>query len=232
MNALPPGARRHSAYEAIKAMIVTGHLAPGRRVTEQDLTEQLQVSRTPVREALNRLQRDGLVVERPRTGFAVVAFDETMLHEVFDLRAELDAYATRLAVDRITPADLKVLDDLLNAGDEVARTDPTRLGRLAEMELGMDLHRAIARCSGNTLLAETLDGLLIKCQVFVWMELTQMQEFETARADHRAIVGAIAAKDAARACTLSRCHIRQSRDGILGLMHMRRDLRDFYVGKG
>lgn len=232
MSETPQSPLRNSSYEAIKAMIVTGQLAPGRRVTELDLAEQLQVSRTPVREALNRLQRDGLVVERPRTGFAVVQFDETMLREVFDLRKELDSYATRLAVLRITDEQVMSLTEILDKCDELARTDPSPRGRLEEMELGMELHRRIARISGNSLLAELLDGLLVKCQVFVWMELTQLDEFRAAREDHRMIVEAIAARDADQACEHSRRHIRQSRDGILGLLRMKRDMRDSYFAKG
>jgi len=232
MTEAPQSPLRRSSYEAIKAMIVTGQLAPGRRVTELDLAEQLQVSRTPVREALNRLQRDGLVVERPRTGFAVVQFDETMLREVFDLRLELDSYATRLAVLRITDEQVMSLTEILDKCDELARTDPSPRGRLEEMELGMELHRQIARISGNSLLAELLDGLLVKCQVYVWMELTQLDEFHAARADHRMIVEAIAARDADQACEHSRSHIRQSRDGILGLLQMKRDMRDSYFAKG
>jgi DNA-binding GntR family transcriptional regulator len=232
MNEISPSPLRQSAYEAIKAMIVTGQLTPGRRVTEQELTEQLQVSRTPVREALNRLQRDGLVIERPRTGFAVVQFDETMLREVFDLRAEMDGYATRLAVDRISADELGSLFQLLDKCDELALTDASPRGRMAEMELGMDLHRLIARISGNALLADLLDGLLVKCQVYVWIELNQLDEFRTAREDHRAIVDAIAAKDAEKACALSRRHIQQSRDGILGLLQMRRDMRSSYTDRG
>jgi DNA-binding GntR family transcriptional regulator len=232
MTELSQSPLRQSAYEAIKAMIVTGQLAPGRRVTELDLAEQLQVSRTPVREALNRLQRDGLVVERPRTGFAVVQFDEKMLREVFDLRAELDSYATGLAVERITDDQVTSLIEILDKCDELARTDPSPRGRLEEMELGMDLHRQIARISGNSLLAELLDGLLVKCQVYVWMELTQLDEFSVARADHRLIVEAIAARDADMARDQTRRHIRQSRDGILSLLRMKRDMREFYSAKG
>jgi DNA-binding GntR family transcriptional regulator len=232
VNEVVPSPLRQSAYERIKAMIVTGHLAPGRRLTELDLADQLQVSRTPVREALNRLQRDGLVVERPRTGFAVVTFDETLLHEVYDLRAELDEYATRLAIGRITDDQVKELVALLDKCDELARADPSPRARLEEMELGMDLHRAIARFSGNRLLAETLDGLLVKCQVYVWMELTQLDEFRAAREDHRRIVTAIAARDLTAALELSRSHITLSRDASLGLLQRRRDLRESYLAIG
>lgn len=232
MNETVQSRLRQSAYDRIKAMIITGHLAPGRRLTELDLADQLQISRTPVREALNRLQRDGLVVERQRTGFAVIQFDETMLHEVYDLRAELDAYATRLAIGRITEDEIHELVSILDKCDELARTDASPRARMEEMELGMELHRAIARFSGNSLLAETLDGLLVKCQVYVWMELTQLDEFQTARKDHRNIVAAIAARDLTAALDLSRSHITQSRDGSLGLLQRRRSLRESYLAIG
>jgi DNA-binding GntR family transcriptional regulator len=100
------------------------------------------------------------------------------------------------------------------------------------MELGMDLHRQIARISGNALLAELLDGLLVKCQVFVWMELTQLDEFNVARADHRLIVEAIAIRDADMARDHTRRHIRQSREAILGLLQLKRDMRESYFAKG
>jgi DNA-binding GntR family transcriptional regulator len=231
MNEVVRGHLRQSTYEAIKAMIVTGQLTPGRRLTEIELVEQLQVSRTPVREALNRLERDGLVIERPRTGFAVVQFDETMLRNVFDIRAELDAYATTLAIGRITAGEVEVLRSLVADCERLAHTDPSSRARLEEMQTGMEIHRAIARFSGNGMLAEMLNGLLEKCQVYVWMELTQLNDWKAARDDHYMIVEAIAARDTDMACRETRRHIQQSRDGILNLMLRQRDLRDLYKSR-
>ncbi|ESZ02230.1 MULTISPECIES: GntR family transcriptional regulator [Mesorhizobium] len=231
MNEVPRGHLRQSTYDSIKAMIVTGQLSPGRRITELELVEQLQVSRTPVREALNRLERDGLVVERPRTGFAVVQFDETMLRNVFDIRAELDSYATTLAIARITLDEVEMLRGLVADCERLAQTDPSPRARLEEMQTGMEIHRAIARFSANPMLAEMLNGLLDKCQVYVWMELTQLNDWKVARDDHHMIVEAIAARDADTACRESRRHIRQSRDGILDLLLRQRDLRDLYLSR-
>jgi DNA-binding GntR family transcriptional regulator len=231
MNEVARGHLRQSTYESIKAMIVTGQLSPGRRITELELVEQLQVSRTPVREALNRLERDGLVIERPRTGFAVVQFDEAMLRNVFDIRAELDVYATTLAIARITPDEVEILRGLVADCERLAQTDPSSRARLEEMQMGMEIHRAIARFSGNAMLAEMLSGLLEKCQVYVWMELTQLNDWKAARDDHHMIVEAIAARDTDTACRESRRHIQQSRDGILNLMHRQRDLRDLYLSR-
>jgi DNA-binding GntR family transcriptional regulator len=231
MNEVARGHLRQSTYEAIKAMIVTGQLTPGQRLTELELVEQLQVSRTPVREALNRLERDGLVIERPRTGFAVVPFDETMLRNAFDIRAELDDYATRLAITRITPDELEVLRRLVADCESLAQNDPSHRGRLDEMQTGLEIHRAIARFSGNAMLAEMLNGLLEKCQVYVWMELTQLNDWKEARDEHHIIVEAIAARDVETACRETRRHIQQSRDGILNIMHRQRDLRDLYKSR-
>ena len=228
MNEVARGHLRQSTYEAIKAMIVTGQLTPGQRLTELELVERLQVSRTPVREALNRLQRDGLVIERPRAGFAVVPFDEAMLRNVFDIRAELDDYATRLAIARITPEEVDVLRGLVAECERLAQTDPSPRGRLDEMQTGIEIHRMIARFSGNAMLAEILNGLLEKCQVYVWMELTQLNDWKEARDEHHIIVEAIAAGDVETACRETRRHIQQSRDGILNLMLRQRDLRDLY----
>ncbi|WEZ85956.1 GntR family transcriptional regulator (plasmid) [Rhizobium sp. 32-5/1] len=231
MNEIARGQLRQTTYEAIKAMIVTGQLTPGRRLTELELVEQLQVSRTPVREALNRLERDGLVIERPRTGFAVVHFDEAMLRNVFDIRVVLDEHATRLAMARITDDEVDVLRGLVAECERLAAHDPTPRGRLQEMQTGLEIHRSIARYSGNPMLADMLNGLLEKCQVYVWMELTQLNDWQQARDEHHAIVEAIAARDVQKACDEARQHINQSRDGILKMMNLQRDFRDLYKQK-
>jgi DNA-binding GntR family transcriptional regulator len=96
------------------------------------------------------------------------------------------------------------------------------------MQTGLEIHRAIARFSGNAMLAEMLNGLLEKCQVYVWMELTQLNDWKEARDEHHIIVEAIAAGDTETACRETRRHIQQSRDGILDLMLRQRDLRDLY----
>lgn len=212
-------------------MIVTGQLAPGRRLIELELVEQLQVTRTPVREALNRLERDGLVIERPRTGFAVVHFNETMLRNVFDIRAVLDEHATRLAITRITDDEVEVLRGLVAECKRLASNDPSPRGRLKELQTGLEIHRSIAQFSGNPMLADMLNGLLEKCQIYVWMELTQFNDWQQARDEHHAIVEAIAARDVEMACREARQHINQSRDGILKMMNLQRDFRDLYKQK-
>lgn len=171
------------------------------------------------------------MIERPRTGFAVVHFDEAMLRNVFDIRAVLDEYATRLTIARITDEEIAALRGLVTECGRLAEHDPSPRGRLEEMQTGLEIHRSIAQFSGNPMLADMLNGLLEKCQVYVWMELTQLNDWKAARDDHHMIVEAISARDTDTACRESRRHIQQSRDGILNLMLRQRDLRDLYFSR-
>ncbi|WP_292274125.1 GntR family transcriptional regulator, partial [Mesorhizobium sp.] len=93
---------RDSVFEKLKALIITGQIPPGGRVTENEIAERLKVSRTPVREAFNRLERDGLVIGRPRQGYIVAEFNLTMFREAFDIRELLDGRATELAAANAT----------------------------------------------------------------------------------------------------------------------------------
>src|SRR3954451_6049352 len=111
---------RESVHESLKAMIVTGQLPPGARVTEAELAARLNVSRTPVREALNRLEQDGLVTGRPRQGYNVSEFDLQMFREAFEIREVLDAYATELATGKITEQEKQQLREMIRECDRLA----------------------------------------------------------------------------------------------------------------
>ncbi|TJX41553.1 MAG: GntR family transcriptional regulator, partial [Mesorhizobium sp.] len=103
MSHFEPAAAK--AYRALEHMIVTLELAPASFVTEGALIERLGLGRTPVREAFNRLERDGLVIGRPRQGYVVAEFNLTMFREAFDIRELLDGRATELAAATATAAD-------------------------------------------------------------------------------------------------------------------------------
>ena len=111
---------RDSVFEKLKALIITGQIPPGSRVTETDMAERLKVSRTPVREAFNRLERDGLVIGRPRQGYVVAEFNLTMFREAFDIRELLDGRATELAAANATAADKTRLRAILAECERLA----------------------------------------------------------------------------------------------------------------
>lgn len=219
---------RESVYGSLKAIIVTGQLPPGARVTENDLAVKLKVSRTPVREALNRLEQDGLVIGRPRQGYIVTEFDIHMFREAFEIRELLDGYATELATAKITDAEKERLREMVGECERLAALpDRKSEDMFQELQIGMDIHRTIAEISGNVMLCGILNGILDKCQHYVWMELLRLDEWKVARDEHFDIVEAICAGNAARAVELTREHIRGSRDNILRLLQAKSDYQTF-----
>jgi len=185
---------KESVYASLKRMIVSGELQAGSRLTEIDLAMRLKVSRTPLREALNRLERDGLVSGRPRHGYFVTVFDLQTVEDAFSVREVLDGYAAERAAERIGPEDRERLRAVLRRCEEMAARDDRSMGEMIEeMRLGLEIHRIIAEVSGNRLLRDTVCGILDKFQHFVWIELLWLDEWAVARDEHAAIVEAICA---------------------------------------
>lgn len=228
MSTKKRGLLRRSVYDSLKAMIITGQLAPGARVLEEDLAAKLNVSRTPIREALNQLERDGLVIERPRHGYAVKEFDIQMFRESFEVRELLDGHATELATLQLTPADKELLKGMIAECERLANLpDRSQHDKFQELQIGLDIHRTIAARSGNEILCGMLNGILDKCQHYVWMELIWLDDWKDARDEHEAIVNAMCEGDAKRAGELARHHIRESKNAILKLLQAKSDLQSF-----
>jgi DNA-binding GntR family transcriptional regulator len=108
-----PAALTDWAYETIKKAILNLEFAMGAQLNIEELAETMQISRTPVREALLRLEKDGLVQAVPRVGFFIVEITRTDLEELFELRALLESYATKRAAPLLTDEDLDEIEDLL-----------------------------------------------------------------------------------------------------------------------
>ena len=116
------------AYAALRQKIVSGELASGDRLKEREICTELDVSRTPVREALRQLQADGLVVIEPRRGGVVAGISHHEAEEIYGLGVLLESYGARLAATRAEAEDLAKLDKILLEMEEVLRDDtPARL---------------------------------------------------------------------------------------------------------
>jgi DNA-binding GntR family transcriptional regulator len=213
---------REAVYDSLKAMIRTGSLQPGSRLTELDLAARLKVSRTPLREALNRLERDGLVTNKPRHGYFVTMVDLRALEDAFGVREVLDGQAAQMATERIGPGDKKRLRALVRRCDTMARQkDRPMEDFVEEMRIGFEIHRIIARVSGNEFLGELLAKIYDKFQHFVWIELLWLDEWEVTRREHAAIVAAVCSGDAEQAAELARRHVRDSRTNIVRFLEAR-----------
>ena len=112
---------REMAYEFLKSSVLSGHFNPGERLTEEHLAKKLGVSRTPVREALHKLESEGLIKPLETRGFIVSRDSKDEVEELFELRAILEGYALRVISERISEEDLKQLGRLIAGAEDALR---------------------------------------------------------------------------------------------------------------
>lgn len=187
----------------IEEGIATGDYAPGERLDESVLAQQFNVSRTPVREALQQLAAIGLVELRGRRGAIVSAPDASRLLEMFDVMAELEAMCGRLAARRLHEEDEDKLTRALTACQSACEAgDPDTYYFENER-----FHRAIYCASGNRFLAEQAGALHTRLSPFRRLQLRVRNRMKTSLAEHSAIVEAILNGKGDLAAEILRGHI-------------------------
>ncbi|MDP9846525.1 GntR family transcriptional regulator [Streptosporangium lutulentum] len=205
-SAAPVDDRRPSPYERLKQAILTGELVPGQQLVETPLAQWCQVSRTPIREALTRLEQDGLVLRTDR-GLVVRERSPEEILDIYETRIVLEAMAARTAAIRRSPIDVitmrRVADRLerLDTGDEIELVEANR-----------DLHRALWRATHNESLIDLLTRLDLHLARYPATTLSQPGRWREANAEHRAIVDAVDAQDPDLAEDLAAKHFTRARD--------------------
>jgi DNA-binding GntR family transcriptional regulator len=194
-----------AVYRALRHGIVHGDLAPGQRLRSDALATEMRVSRTPVREALRKLEAEGLVAHSgPR--LVVRALSEQDLTELFYVREALEGMAARLAAENATPSEIEQVRELLDDMEIVhQRGDLGALRRLSGM-----FHQLVCRASHNNRLLESLQSLLDHVRQMQTSTLYQEGRPADALKEYRALLQAIEARDADRAETLAREHRRRT----------------------
>ena len=197
-----PNLVREAAYERLKRRILEGVLRPGARLSEPALAQALGVSRTPVREALQRLSQEGLVELRPGRGARVRVLSPREVEEVYEVRALIEGEAAARAAGRCDEAGLHRLEAALDA---LETADPDDYA--AQIAADERFHALLVAASGNRVLEQVfhdLDAALALTRQFS-RDLNQTPE---TRAQHRAIVAAIRAGDAAAARAAAEAHVQ------------------------
>jgi DNA-binding GntR family transcriptional regulator len=175
------------AYQAIKQAILSLKLEPGSLLLEDKLAEQLNISKTPVRQALQQLEGDGLVTRIPYKGTYVTQVTEQDIREIVELKAELEAMAGRLALPSLTPSDLTKAECFLRASD-VALME----GDLAQAsEQGKLFHRFIFEHGSNQRLLEMLNMLDDHMQRLRLMAARTNERMKKSNHEHHLILDAI-----------------------------------------
>mgnify|MGYP001131491121 CR=1 FL=1 len=192
------------AYHLIKEKIITLKLEPSSVIDEQVLMEDLGLGRTPIREALQRLDSEDLVNIVPRRGTFVADINITDLQKLFEVRTMLEGFCARLAAQRITQAQITRMEGVLRDMEQVQSGDTRAL-----MDIDERFHRLLYQAAGNKFLAEVSKRLYDLSLRLWYLALNGMGDVQGAVRQHRGIAEALKAKDEAQSEMLIQQHIAE-----------------------
>lgn len=199
------------AYFFLRDKVITGELAPGTEVSEPELAEQLQMSKTPVREALARLCVEGFMEAYPRRGYRITPVTLKDMNDLFAVRGALEGMATSLAAINLTDKELDQLDDLVDASYIVGEEFSTKTFISANEKF----HSAIARGSRNPRLYALVMSHLEECARLFYMGTRLRDINPETNDDHHRILGFLRARDSEMASQAMVEHNENTRKGLL-----------------
>jgi DNA-binding GntR family transcriptional regulator len=191
------------AYQRLRDKIITLQLAPGALVNEAGLMQELRLGRTPIREALQRLACEGLIVLRPRRGAFVASLSIMDLQQIFEVRRMVEGYAAALAAERATDADVATMRAILDQLDQADEQDNTQ----AYIDIDRAFHRSLARSTHNRFLENTLSRLYNLNLRLWYLALDKIGPMREAIEEHRRILDAIEQRDSRLAEAVIQEHI-------------------------
>lgn len=196
---------RATPYEMLKQAILRGDLEPGQPLVETVLATWCNVSRTPIREALMRLEQDGLT-ERSDRGLIVRRRSPEEILDIYDIRIVLEATASRMAAERRTEHDVRALRRLIVHSQNITADDDRKV------EINRMLHRAIWHASHNESLIDLLERLNLHLTRYPETTLSYRDRWEEAKKEHVALVDAVEDRDSARSYEVAHTHFTKARD--------------------
>jgi len=210
-------------YDQVKAMALAYELKPGERINESVLSKQLNVSRTPLREALNRLRMEGFLEVRAGKGFFRCALDPQEVFDLYQLRAAVEAAGLRLAMAKATDANIEQLVAILDQSGEGQE-------RTMQQLVGLDeaFHETLMRLSGNAEMLRVLQNVNARISFVRWIEMGRRAR-GVVQGEHREIAEALRSRDVERCVTLLETHISRQMDEITAAI--RESYSRIYMGE-
>jgi DNA-binding GntR family transcriptional regulator len=201
---------REQVYTSIKGAIIGGEFEPGRRLIEEKLAEDMKTSRTPVREAIQKLEKEGLIYRLPRGGFAVKGVSEDEVEEVFGLRGILEGYAGYLATARMDEQELRALEEV------IAKEEQCLVSMNAEEFIRLDgeFHDILYKAAKNNRLYGLLNDLRDYMYRYRVIILRYQRKPQLAVQDHKEMVSSIKSKNARQVEKLVRKHMTRGKEVI------------------
>ncbi|MBX5176058.1 GntR family transcriptional regulator [Rhizobium lentis] len=211
MNAPRHLTLRERIYEEIVRLIVSGELPSGVSIDEKELTERLQVSRTPFREAIGTLAKEGLIEIKPYRGFFVRSFTPKEIDDLYELRKTLECFAVELAVPQMSDRHIAGFERILDEAVAALRRGDMATYGIRDKEF----HETIAELSGSAPLVETLARLALQIQICRSIANESRDLAERAAEERDQILQAFRSRDITRAKTLMHAHISDVQQAVM-----------------
>ncbi|MGQ9509068.1 MAG: GntR family transcriptional regulator [Thermodesulfobacteriota bacterium] len=202
---------RDEVYESLKKSILYGKLKAGQRLVEEQIALQVGISRTPVREAFHKLERDDLVTRLPKGGFAVREFTKEDVEEIFGIRSALESYAAYLATIHITPEKLNALEKKVEESEKVLKKgDQEKL-----IQLHTEFHDLLYKACKSKKLIELINNFRDYFYRYRASLLQLPDGFKTSILDHRQMLKAMKEKKPRLVERLVRQHLERGKEIVL-----------------
>ena len=211
-----PNPRAEQVYQRLKDDIFNFVLLPGDRFTEHEMAERCGVSRTPIRDALYRLEREGYLQVAFRGGWSVRPFDFARFDQLYDLRIVLELAAVERLCQAETLADLSALQAVWSVPPGERLTDGQRVGELDEA-----FHQGLVLATGNLEMARVHQEVTEKIRIIRRLDFTRAHRIDLTYAEHQAILRPLFQRKAAQAALNLKSHIEASRAEVRKItLHM------------
>lgn len=212
------------AYKEIRALAMMYKLRPGETLNEVELAKGINVSRTPLREALNRLASEGFFTFEPRRGFRCRPFEAKELFDLYELRSELEEFAIKLAVERASESDIDELERFCrNEGAKRFDADV-----VTQLDVDEQFHERLAGLSRNSEIVRTLNNINARIRFARWIDMED--RLRQTDGEHLAITCALRSRDVVRCQQLVATHISRRADQIREVI--KEGFVRIYLGEG
>jgi DNA-binding GntR family transcriptional regulator len=208
---IPPAALHEQVALRLRQMLVEGHIAPAAKLNERELSEELNVSRTPLREAIKMLAAEGLVELLPNRGAIAVALSEADILNTFEVMAGLEGQSGELAAQRITDSEL----DEIRAMHYEMMAAYTRRDLSGYYRLNAAIHRAINAAARNPVLTATYNQVNARLQALRFRSNQDGEKWKRAMQEHEQMVEALSAHDPLTLRAVLVAHLNNKRDVVI-----------------
>ena len=213
---------REIAYDVLKKAIITGEIPAGERIVETEYADRLHISRTPLREALRKLERDGLVEYVMRRGVIVHAFTSEDVDQIYTIRNALEMLTLPYIIENATAEDIASLREKLSRMDKMMEKEDLE----ALSPLAREFHTSLTAISGKNRILRVIEGQDEYIRRFSAMAIKQENRRSTAHEEHHRLVDLVESKDLPAFEELMKNHIERSKECCLAALAARKQNRD------